>query len=96
MATSTEKVGELVAEYTGPPPPSAGFAELTVRSVAPALLNMGLLPEDPDDLDGLLDYLAAQCLLRRSDDAPPAALTLEAIAAHRRGADVDGDAEEVG
>jgi hypothetical protein len=76
---SVQKVGELVGAYTGPPPPGAGVAELTIRSMAPALLGLGLLPDDPEDLDGLLDYLAAQCLARRSDDAAPAALTLDVL-----------------
>jgi hypothetical protein len=80
MPSSVDKVLELVAEYTGPPPPNAGPAELGVRSLlAMGIISSDLIPSDPAELDGLLDYLAAQCLLKRSDDAGQPDLVYEVL-----------------
>ena len=71
--TSTEKVAALFREYTTRQPQGAqeAMAQIAVRNLGPHYL--ALLPEDPEQLDALLDQLAAMVLGLKSDpptDAP--------------------------
>jgi hypothetical protein len=67
---SIEKLAQLQAELGEQPPEGEGTARMA--QVASSLLPYvgPMLPEDPAELDGLLLWLAAQVLARRSDDAP--------------------------
>lgn len=73
MATSTEKLAQLRDEFlTTPPSPDADMGELAFRSALRAGIPMveRMVPEDPSDLDELLERGARMLLELRSDDAP--------------------------
>jgi hypothetical protein len=76
VATSLEKVAQLRDDLSGPPSADPEPAELALRTgigvMAPMLVRY--LPENPGDLDDLLERGAEWLLSLRSDDAPALAV----------------------
>jgi hypothetical protein len=106
VSTSIEKIANLRAELSGPPSEDAEPAELALRTgigvVAPMLGRY--LPENPGDLDDMLERGAEWLLSLRSDDAEQLQLAatplqlsrereaeLREVYAQERGPDPDAD-----
>jgi hypothetical protein len=71
--TSVEKLEEALEQLAQARGEGAGDRMLlqTLKSCIPALRKLGYIPDDPAELDRVLELCARWAASMRSDDAPP-------------------------
>jgi hypothetical protein len=73
---SLQKLDIFLQDLQGPPTPDASMFELSMKTafaLGGGMLDE-MLPDDPRDLDDMLERVARHILSMRSDDAPPVAI----------------------
>lgn len=88
MRTSLEKLDDFFAASNEPPSPDAGVLELGIKQ---AFLTLGpmirqMIPQDPEDVDRLMETIAVTVLSMRSD-TPDTEGLWRPLAIHRHDAE---------